>query len=85
MVAWDRAKAAENRRKHGIDFADAATVLEDELALTVGDDDTDEHRFVTLGMDALGRVLVVTYTWRDDEHRIIPLARQQRASEGSTR
>jgi len=36
---WDPKKAASNLRKHGIDFADAATVFEDESALTVDDDD----------------------------------------------
>jgi len=34
MVEWDPEKAAENLRKHGVDFADAATVLGDEMALT---------------------------------------------------
>ena len=71
MVQWDSNKAASNFEKHGIDFADAATVLEDEFALTQEDDDHDEERFVTLGSDALGRILVVVYTWRDDEPRLI--------------
>jgi uncharacterized protein len=34
---WDVAKARANVRKHGIDFADAVTALEDELALTTRD------------------------------------------------
>ena len=68
---WDPRKAAANLRKHGIDFADAATVLYDELAVTVPDDRANEDRFVTIGMDALGRVLVVVYTWRGDRARLI--------------
>ncbi len=68
---WDPRKAASNLRKHDIDFADAVTVFEDELALTIDDDDLDEKRFVTIGMEALARVLVVVYTWRDDNIRII--------------
>lgn len=68
---WNPRKAAANLRKHGIDFADAATVLYDELAITVPDDQADEDRFVTMGMDALGRVLVVVYTWRGDRARLI--------------
>jgi uncharacterized DUF497 family protein len=68
---WDPRKAASNFRKHKIDFADAATVFEDELALTVEDDDPEEKRFVTIGMDALGRILVVVYTWRVDNIRMI--------------
>jgi len=71
VVEWDREKAEANRVKHGVDFADAATVLTDDLALTRPDDNPDEERFVTLGMDALGRVLVVAYAWYGDEIRLI--------------
>ncbi len=56
---WDARKAASNLRKHCIDFADAATVLHDERSLTFLDDRHDEERYVTLGLDALGRVLTV--------------------------
>jgi len=38
VVQWDEEKAAANQRKHGVDFADAATVLEDEGGLTMPDD-----------------------------------------------
>jgi uncharacterized DUF497 family protein len=69
---WDPAKARDNLRKHGIDFADAALVLEDEQAITMPDEaSTPEERFITLGMDPLGRVLVVVYTWRADNVRLI--------------
>jgi uncharacterized DUF497 family protein len=68
---WDPKKAASNRRKHNVDFADAALVLEDEFAVTIEDDDPDEKRFVTIGMDALARILVVIYTWRGEKIRII--------------
>lgn len=64
---WDEQKAASNVVKHGIDFADAAAVLEDESALTIADEFADEERFITLGMDALGRLLVVVSTWRGEE------------------
>jgi uncharacterized DUF497 family protein len=46
-------------------------VFEDEIALTIADDNLEEKRFVTTGMDALGRILVVVYTWRADNIRII--------------
>jgi hypothetical protein len=75
VVQWDRQKADANRAKHGVDFADAATVLTDNLALTRPDDNPEEERFVTLGMDALGRVLVVAYTWHGDEIRLISARR----------
>ena len=68
---WDQRKAVANLRKHGIDFADAATVLHDDYAVTIPDDRSDEARFITTGMDALGRVLVVVYTWKADDVRII--------------
>ena len=68
---WDDAKTRANLRKHGIDFADAATVFDDESALTIPDTGFDEDRYVTMAVDALGRILVVVYTWRDDRIRII--------------
>ena len=79
-VEWHRDKATANLRKRGVDFADAATVLTGDLALTRSDEDPDEERFVTLGVDALGRMLVVTHTWRSEEIRIIS-ARTATASE----
>jgi hypothetical protein len=71
VFEWDSDKAATNRRKHRVDFADAATVFSDEMALTMRDNEPDEERFVTLGMDALGRLLVVVYTWRGETVRLI--------------
>ena len=70
-LEWDPKKAASNLRKHSIDFADAATVLSDERALTLRDEGSEEERYITLGLDALGRVLVVVYTWRGEELRLI--------------
>lgn len=70
-VEWDPRKAAANLKKHGVEFADAATVLHDEQAITVREDDEGEERYVTIGMDALGNVLVVIYTWRKDRPRLI--------------
>jgi len=46
---WDPDKAARNLRKQGVRFAEAMTVLEDDAALTMSDDDPDEERFVALG------------------------------------
>lgn len=79
---WDAAKARANLQKHGIDFADAVHVFEDDCAITVPDLLTavDEQRFLTLGRDGRGRVLVVAYTWRGDAIRIFS-ARKARARE----
>jgi uncharacterized DUF497 family protein len=68
---WDPAKAASNHRRHGVYFADAVGVLEDERAITIEDVSTSEERFKTLGTDLLGRLLVVIYTHRGDTIRLI--------------
>jgi hypothetical protein len=68
---WDPDKAKLNIHKHGIAFADAVSVFFDASAITVEDNNPDEMRFATMGMDALGRVLVVVYTWREDNIRLI--------------
>jgi uncharacterized protein len=68
---WDPAKARDNFEKHGIHFADDASTL-DDLALTMRDPfSEDEDRWITLGKDAFGRLLVVVYTWRGDRARLI--------------
>ena len=79
VAQWDPAKAAENLRKHGVDFADAETALHDEMALKMPDDDPEGERFVALGTDALGRLLVVVYEWRDDDVRLISARKATRS------
>lgn len=69
---WDARKASANLAKHGIDFADAAVSLEDPHALTAPDPDAvGEERFVTMGMDPHGRVLVTVYAYTGENRRII--------------
>ena len=68
---WDLKKATSNFRKHGVNFADAVTALADELALTLDDNHPHEQRFITIGTDGLGRVLVVVYAFRGEAIRII--------------
>ena len=68
---WDKNKAAANLQKHGIEFADAVSVFSDDLAITIPDNRFDEDRFVTIGMDAFGRILVVVFTWRGEDIRLI--------------
>jgi len=75
MVEWDPQKAIANRLKHGVRFAGAVAVLADDLAITRFDDDPDEDRYVTIGVDLLGRVLVVSHTWRGEEFRLISARR----------
>ncbi|WP_310426296.1 BrnT family toxin [Chamaesiphon sp. VAR_48_metabat_135_sub] len=68
---WDKNKAASNLNKHGIDFADAVSVFSDDLSTTVNDERFEEERFITIGIDAFGRVLVVVYALRGNEIRLI--------------
>jgi len=68
---WDPDKARSNLQKHNISFADAVTVFSDDNAITIEDDFPDEERFVTIGMDALGRVIIIVYTYRENFIRII--------------
>ena len=76
---WDSAKAIANLRKHNIDFADAVSVFSDPFAITVEDKRFEEERFITVGLDAFGRILVVVYTWRGDEIRLISAHNAARA------
>jgi uncharacterized DUF497 family protein len=78
---WDDEKRRLNLRKHRVEFADALTAFEDPEALTLRDEVTEgEERFVTLGCDLFGRLLVVVYTWRGDTIRLIS-ARKATAGE----
>jgi hypothetical protein len=71
-IEFDPAKAKANLRKHGVSFAHAEQVLHDPLALTIEDPDArGEQRFITLGADALGRILVVVHTKRGERSRLI--------------
>jgi uncharacterized DUF497 family protein len=70
-IEWDIKKSISNLKKHGIDFADAVSVFEDERAVTIPDEYPNEERFVTIGMDAFSRILVIIYTWRRNRIRII--------------
>jgi uncharacterized DUF497 family protein len=72
-IVWDTKKAAANIRNHGIEFSHAATVLDDPMAVTIEDTRQGEQRFVTIGADILGKVLVVVYAYSGEEEiRLIP-------------
>lgn len=71
-VVWDPIKARQNLQKHRVRFSDAELVLSDPSALTTEDREAlGEPRFVTIGMDANGRTLVVVYTHRGNDLRLI--------------
>jgi uncharacterized DUF497 family protein len=78
-VEFDPEKAAGNLRKHKVSFAHAEQSLRDPMAITVPDPDaTGEQRFITLGMDSLGRVLVVAHTPRGENTRLISARKASR-------
>lgn len=74
---WDDEKAESNATKHGMSFEEAATVFGDPLAITFDDPDhsDEEDRFITIGLSALDRILVVCHTDRSDRIRIISARR----------
>ena len=80
VFKWDPRKAAANLDKHGIDFHEGATVLDDTLSTTFPDLDhpISERRFVTVGMSGSGRLLVVVHVERADTIRIISARRATR-------
>lgn len=80
---WDEAKAESNRVKHGVTFTEAMTVFADPLSVTGYDPShsDDEDRFITMGMSADGRLLIVSHTDRDEAVRIISARAASRAEQ----
>jgi uncharacterized DUF497 family protein len=69
---YDPSKVASNFRKHGVTFADAEGVFYDSLALHKPDPDSEsEERFLAVGIGSVGQLLVVVYTMRGDDIRLI--------------
>lgn len=80
---WEPAKAAENLRKHrGVTFEEASTVFDDPFAVTMSDPEHSEgeERYLKLGYSTRQRLLVVSYTERQERTRIIS-ARQATRTE----
>jgi uncharacterized DUF497 family protein len=72
-LEWDEAKAAANFEKHGVSFADAATVFGDSLYVDFDDPDhsSEENRYLIVGASKEGRILIVSYTERSGVVRLI--------------
>ena len=70
---WDSEKAARNLAKHGVSFAEAASVFMDVSGLTFFDPDhsDEEDREITIGMSAKQRMLFVSYSVRGGRIRVI--------------
>jgi uncharacterized DUF497 family protein len=73
LLEWDPVKARTNLRKHGVDFHEAGTVFDDPLSTSFPDPDhsVGEARFLTIGVSASGRILVVAHTDRGEAVRLI--------------
>jgi len=82
---WDAAKNRANIRKHGIDFADAARIF-DGLVLERADDrfDYGEERIVAVG-EVEGRTILVVYSRRGGNRRIISARKASRNERQSYR
>ncbi len=79
-IEFDPAKAKANLHKHGVGFAHAEQALRDIFAVTIEDPDAQgEQRFITLGMDTLGRILVVVHTPRGENTRLISARKDSRS------
>ena len=78
---WDPAKARENIRVHGINFAVAVGVFDNPYLPWEDANAEGENRFVSLGMDGLGRLLVVVYSYRGEKIRLISAWKASRKQE----
>lgn len=75
---FDPKKNAANLRKHGVSLSEGDGVLNDPLAVTVEDLSTaGERRFVTIGTNVLGSVMVVVWTGRGQDMRIISVRKAE--------
>jgi len=70
---WNAEKAKANLKKHRVGFDEAITVFTDPFSMTIHDDDhsVDERRYINIGISDESRVLVVVYTERGSNIRIV--------------
>ncbi len=70
---WDEEKEKSNLQKHRVSFEEATTVFIDPFSMTIPDSDhsVDEQRYIDIGSSDKGRVLIVVYTERGSNIRII--------------
>ena len=77
---WDPEKDEANRKKHGVSFRAAISAFMDPLSITIADPDHSrgEKRFLLLGENHEGRLLVISHTDRQDRIRIISVRKADR-------
>jgi uncharacterized DUF497 family protein len=78
---WDEAKDLSNQKKHGVSFEEAKTVFGDPRSITIVDEKHSglEDRYIDIGMSSRGRLIVVSYTERQPNIRIISCRKAARA------
>ncbi|HHT9126499.1 MAG TPA: BrnT family toxin [Candidatus Brocadiia bacterium] len=72
---WDHKKATENLKKHKVSFERATSIFLDSRAITIFDEEHSkgEDRWVTMGIDKRGALLVVIHTFQqknNEEYKI---------------
>ena len=80
---WHESKAWENIKKHGVSFEEAKSVFNDPFTLTIYDPDHSitENRYIDIGFSSKSRLIIVSYTERGENIRIIsgrPASRKER-------
>jgi hypothetical protein len=70
---WDEEKAKNNLKNHKVSFDEGSTVFSDPLSITIPDPDhsINEQRYIDIGFSDKGRILIVSYTERGENIRII--------------
>ena len=77
IFEWDEEKSQKNLRKHKVSFEEAKSVFNDPFALTIPDPkhSVGEYRYIDIGCSSKGRILVVSYSERQSNIRIISCRR----------
>jgi hypothetical protein len=80
---WDAAKAAANRRKHGVSFDEASTAILDPFAIILEDEAHSQlqERRIAIGMSIRSRTLFVVHLEQDEKTIRIISARKATANE----
>jgi len=79
-ITWDLVKAKSNRLKHWVFFSEVEPVFYDPDAISIEDPGSEgEARYIVIGLDSLGRLLVVTYTYRGSAIRLISARKASKA------
>ena len=81
-ITWNSVKAKSNRLKHRIFFSEVEPVFYDHRAISFEDiDSKGEVRYVVMGLDSLGRIVVVVYTYRNTTIRLISARKASKAEQ----